>query len=409
MPSYKYTARDGAGKSSVGVLQAADEAELRRVLRANDLYVVRVKGGGAAPEAEGSYKPRPLEPKPSLQDMVIATRQLGTTVRAGLPIVQALGIVGMQSEKPMLRHAFADIEQGVSDGQFLSVGMRKYPKLFNRLVVSLVEAGEVAGTLDHTLELAAEQLDREDNLRRRVKAALLYPKLVVAACVGTIAGMLLLVVPVFSKVYGSLHAKLPAPTLILMSLSANVLKYWWLGALIGAGLTFAFKRFAATEGGQRKLDRLVLKIPVLGSLLRKIAIARFVQTLSGSMRGGVPVLRSLAISAATAGNTVICDAVTGAAEHVRDGAPIAQELEKTGQFPVLVTRMIAAGESTGNIDAMLDEINRFYERDIEYAVDKLTRTIEPLMTVLVGSIVLLVLLALYMPIFTLGNAFLGNK
>lgn len=410
MPEYKYVARDRAGKANAGTLQANDQAELRRILRANDLYVVRVKGSGAAqPTAEGAPRPGLFEPKPTLQDMVIATRQLGTTVRAGLPIVQALGIVGSQSDKPMLRNAFRDIEQGVSEGQFLSAGMRKYPKMFTRLVVSLVEAGEVAGTLDHTLEVAADQLDREDNLRRRVKAALLYPKLVVLACIGTIAGMLLLVVPVFSKVYGSLHAKLPAPTLLLMGLSSAAVRFWWLGALIVGLCIIAFRRFADTEKGARKLDRLVLRLPLVGGLLRKIAIARFVQTLSGSLRGGVPVLRALSISAATAGNTVISDAVESAADAVRDGSPIASELEKTGQFPVLVTRMISAGESTGNIDTMLDEINRFFDRDVEYAVDKLTRTIEPLMTVMVGSIVLLVLLALYMPIFTLGNAFLGSK
>lgn len=412
MPSYKYVARDRAGKSNVGTLVAGDEAELRRLLRANDLYVVRVKGSGGSNEkaAEGNApKPGLFEPKPNLQDMVIATRQLGTTVRAGLPIVQALGIVGSQSEKPALRAAFRDIEQGVSEGQFLSVGMRKYPKLFNRLVVSLVEAGEVSGTMDHTLEVAADQLDREDTLRRKVKAAMMYPKLVVMACFGTIVGMLTLVVPTFSKVYGSLHAALPGPTVLLMSISSMTLRWWWLGVLIGAAFSMLFKRYIATEKGGRQVDQAVLRVPLLGPLLRKIAIARFVQTLAGSMRGGVPVLRSLSISAATAGNSVIREAVEGAAEGVQNGAPIAGELEKTGQFPVLVTRMIHAGETTGNLDAMLDEVNRFFDRDVEYAVDKLTRAIEPLMTMMVGSIVLLILLALYMPIFTLGNAFLGQK
>lgn len=410
MPKYKYVARDRAGKATAGTIEAMDEMELRRVLRSNELYLTRFKGSGASQTtAEGVYRPSPMEAKPTLQEMVIATRQLGTTVRAGLPIIEALSIVGSQSNKPALRHAFRDIEQGVSDGQFLSAGMKRHPKLFPRLVVSLVEAGEVAGTLDHTLDVAADQLDREDNLRRRVKAALLYPKLVVLACVGTIAGMLLLVVPTFSKVYTSLHTALPAPTLLLMGLSAAVMRWWWAIAIVIGVFVLLFKRFAATENGQRKLDRLVLKIPVLGSLMRKIAIARFVQTLAGAMRGGVPVLASLAISANTAGNSVIRDAIVAAAENVRDGATIAVELERTGQFPVLVTRMISAGEATGNIDTMLDEINRFFDRDIEYAVDKLTRMIEPLMTVLVGSIVLLVLLALYMPIFSLGDAFLNKK
>ena len=409
MPIYKYTARDRAGKANNGTLQAIDEGDLRRLLRANELYVVRVKDGGDALTPDGSAKAGLFDPKPSLQDMVIAIRQLGTTVRAGLPIVQALGVVGSQSEKPVLRAAFKDIEAGVSEGQFLSVGMRRYPKLFARVVVCLVEAGEVAGTLDHTLDVAAEQLDREDNMRRRVKSALLYPKLVVMACIGTIAGMLLLVVPTFSKVYGGLHAKLPGPTVLLMSISEATIHFWWAAVLAGGLGTFAFRKYVETPRGRRNVDRLVLKIPVLGTLMRKIAIARFVQTLSGAMRGGVPILVSLAISAGTADNAIIREAIEKAAENVQNGAPIAAELEKSGEFPLLVTRMIHAGETTGNIDAMLDEINRFFERDVEYAVDKLTRMIEPLMTVLVGSIVMLVLLALYMPIFSLGDAFLGKK
>lgn len=409
MPTFKYVARDLAGKSNAGTIQASDEADLRRILRANDLFLVRCKGSGFTQEKEESKKASLFEPKTTLQDMVIATRQLGTTVRAGLPLMVALNIVGSQTNKKELKGAFADLEQAVSDGQFLSAGMRRYPKLFNRLVISLVEAGEVAGTLDHTLEVAAEQLDREDNLRRRVKSALLYPKMVVLACIGTIAGMLLLVVPVFANVYSGLHAQLPGPTLLLIALSRICVKFWYLAPPIVFGLMFAFRKYRETEAGARRLDIMVLKIPVLGSLLRKIAIARFVQTLSGALRGGVPVLRALAISANTAGNVVIREAVTEVAQSVRDGSPIAEELEKTGHFPMLVTRMIAAGEATGNIDQMLDEINRFFERDVEYAVDKLTRMIEPLMTVLVGSIVLMVLLALYMPIFSLGNAFFGKK
>lgn len=410
MPNYKYTARDRRGNMTAGSIVAADEAELRRILRTNDLYLTKFKGGsGGAEEKKGAAKPGMFEPKVTLQDMVIATRQLGTTVRAGLPLMVALSIVGSQTNKPSLKNAFKDLEQGVSDGEFLSAGMRKHPKLFNRLVISLVEAGEVTGTLEETLDVAANQLDREDHLRRKVKAAMLYPKLVVAACIATIAGMLLLVVPVFSKVYTSLHADLPGPTVMLMALSDKATHYWWLAALIGAGISYLFKKYRETPTGQRRLDILVLKIPVLGDLLRKVAIARFVQTLSGSLHGGVPILQSLQISANTAGNTVIRDSVLSAAQNIRDGATIADELEKTQQFPMMVTRMIAAGEATGNIDTMLDEINRFYDRDIEYAVDKLTRMIEPLMTALVGTIVLFVLLALYMPIFTLGNAFLGKK
>ena len=184
MPNYKYTARDRRGVVTAGTIVAADEAEMRRILRSNNLYLTKFKGGGgSSDEKKGGAKGGLFEPKATMQDMVIATRQLGTTVKAGLPLMVALSIVGSQTNKPSLKNAFKELEQGVSDGEFLSAGMRKHPKLFNRLVISLVEAGEVTGTLEETLDVAADQLDREDHLRRKVKAAMVYPKLVVAACI----------------------------------------------------------------------------------------------------------------------------------------------------------------------------------------------------------------------------------
>lgn len=409
MPYYDYVARDSMGNVLTGVQEATDRSELRSILRAGDLYLTRFKVA-SAPGGKASFDLGGLfAPKPTLQDLVVATRQIGATVRSGLPIVEALGIVGSQSNKPPLRDAFTDIQQGVIDGQTLSVGMMRHPALFSPLVVALVEAGELSGMLDRTLDLASESLDREDTLRRRVKAATLYPKLVAAACVGTIAVMLLIIVPVFSNVYRGLHATLPLPTRLLLSLSAAVVHWWWLIALAGFAGSRLVKRYVGTDEGRRNLDRLVLKVPVLGPVMQKVAIARSVQTLAGSLRAGVPVLNALSIAAGTAGNSVVREAVESAAQGVRDGAAIAPELEKTGQFPLLATRMIAAGESTGNIDAMLEEVNRFYERDIDDAVGKLTRSIEPMMTLLMGGIVLLVLLALYMPIFSLGAAMTGKK
>ncbi len=410
MPNYDYIARDRVGNVTNGVLQASGRSELRRLLRESDLYLTEFKvsfspSGIGGPGGLNGL----LTPKPTLQDLVIATRQLGTAMRSGLPIIEALVIVGSQSSKPALRDAFADIRQGVTDGQTLSFGMRRHPSLFNPLVVALVEAGERAGALDQALELASTQLDREDALRKRVKTASIYPKLVAAACAGTIATMLMFVVPVFSNVYKGLHASLPAPTLILIALSQAVTRWWWLIAALGYAAIQGLRRYVQTEEGRRWRDRLALKTPILGTVLQKVAIARFVQTLSGSLRAGVPVLNALSIAANTAGNAIIQDAVEAAVHGVREGAAIALELEKTGHFPLLATRMIAAGESTGTIDFMLEEINRFYERDIEEAVDKLTRSIEPVMTMLMGGIVLLVLLALYVPIFSLGNAFLHKK
>jgi type IV pilus assembly protein PilC len=325
-------------------------------------------------------------------------------MRAGMPMMETLNLVSSQMTKPGLKGAFKDLEKAVSGGEALSVAMSRYPKVFSKLVVAFVESGEATGNLAETLEAAAVQLDREDNLRRKVKAATTYPKIVVAACFGTVAVMIVVVVPVFSQVYRQLGSGLPGPTLLLIAVSDFVIKYGWLVVLVIVAIAYAYKRYGETEAGSKNLDILSLKLPVLGLVFRKIAIARFVQTLSAALKSGVPVLHALQISGNMAGNDVIRDAVVEATERIREGSPIAQELEKTGEFPMMVTRMLSAGESSGSLDTMLDEVNRFYDRDVEYSVDKLTRMIEPLMTMLVGGIVLLILLALYMPVFNLGKA-----
>ncbi len=408
MPKYKYVARDAGGKSSAGLIEAADEAELRRILRQNGLFLTQIKGTDRGKDAEGTTvekAPQGLfDAKPSIQDMVIATRQLSTMMRSGLPMMEGLALVGAQTTKPILRFVFRELEKAVSSGQSLSVAMAQYPKVFNKLLIAFVESGEATGNLDGTLEAAALQLNREDNLKRKVKAATTYPKIVVGACIGTIALMLLLVVPVFAQVYKQLKQELPLPTRMLIMISDIGVRYGWL-LLIPIGLgVYGYKRYADTEGGKRRLDIISLKIPVLGVVFRKIAIARFVQTLSSALGSGVPILQALTIASNTAGNMVIRDAVSDASNKIRDGASIAIELERTGEFPMMVTRMLAAGESSGNLDVMLEEVNSYYERDVEYAVEALTRMIEPLMTILVGGIVLLILLALYMPVFSLGKA-----
>jgi type IV pilus assembly protein PilC len=410
MPTFAYTVRDRAGKISNGSLQATDVNELRRILRSNDLYLTEYKSSGGDTSTGREQKPGLFgSTKIKLQDMVIVTRQLATLLRSGVPLTQGIEIVREQTNKPQLIEALRDMQAGVVGGEGVSTMMRKHPKVFNDLICSLVEAGEAAGNLDFALDVAADQLDREDELRRKVKAATTYPKLVVGASIGTVLIMLLCVVPVFSTVYKSLNTELPSMTKLLITLSDWVVQFWWLVFAGLFGINFGFKKYYATSSGKKRVDALTLRIPVMGPIFRKISIARFTQTLAGSMRAGVPVLRSLQISANTAGNAIIRDAVHEVAANVRDGSQIGIELEKSGHFPLMVTRMITAGEASGNVDEMLDEINRFYERDVAYSVEQLTKMIEPLMTIVVGGIVLFVLLALYMPVFSLGEAFRSSE
>ncbi len=409
MPKYRYVARDRAGKSSTGQLQAHDEADLRNVLRANGLFLTQIKAASGE-EGSGTSAGQMVlfAKKPTLQDMVIATRQLATMMHAGMPMMETINLVGSQMTKPVLKSAFHDLELAVSGGESLSAAMSRFPKIFSKLIVAFVESGEATGNMAESLEAAALQLDREDNLKRKVKAATTYPKIVIAACVGTIAVMIIVVVPVFSQVYRQLGSGLPGPTLLLIAISDLSIRFGWLILLLGGIGAYFFRRYSETDSGRRRLDTISLKLPVLGLTFRKIAIARFVQTLSGALRSGVPVLQALQISGNMAGNTVIRDAVETATVKIREGSPIATELEKTGEFPMMVTRMLAAGENSGSLDTMLDEVNRFYDRDVEYSVDKLTRMIEPMMTMLVGGIVLVILLALYMPVFNLGKALHGG-
>ncbi len=408
MPKFKYVVRNSAGKVTSGTLEAKDHTELRRILRVNDLYLTRYRQAGRV-EGDPSATQQSYFARVRARDIVILVRQLATLVRAGVPLTEGLTTLEAQADKPQLKFALKHLRDEVTEGRSLSSAMSGFPKLFNTLTISLVEAGEGTGTLDQSLDVAAEQLDREENLRSRVRAAMVYPKLVVVAAVGTVALMLTLVVPTFKVVYTQFHGTLPGATMALIAISNFTVQLWWAIALAIAAIWVGFIQYKKTAAGARAIDRIVLKIPVVGQVLRKVAIARFTQTLATGLKGGVPVLRSILLAAQTAGNTVIRDVAIATIARVREGEPIADELQRSNEFPLMVTQMIRSGESTGSLDHMLDEINRYYEEDIDYAIDKMTKLIEPAMTIMVGGIVLFVLLALYMPIFNLGKTVLGNK
>lgn len=404
MPTFQYSARDREGNLQTGVLAAENTAELREILRNKDLFLTKyqlrkgkvVDQGQVAPGLFGAKKVK-------LGDMVVMSRQLATLVRSGLPIIEALSAVSAQTENQTLVDALNAVRLDVLTGASLAGGMRRHPKVFTDLYTALVEAGEAAGTLDHTLELAAKQFDEEAELREQVKSALTYPVIVIVAALGVVAFMLVFIVPAFAKVYDQFNAPLPAVTQSLIFLSDLLLHRAWIVLLVGLGAFLAFRQWVQTPGGRMKYDRFKLKLPLLGKLIRKISLARFATTLAGATKGGMPILQALQVSANTAGNVIIRDSVLQAINFVKEGSTLADPLAASGQFPPMVTRMIAAGEQSGDLDAMLEEVAHFYRRDIEYQVKKLTRMMEPVLTVVVGAIVLFVLVSLYMPIFNLPN------
>ena len=398
MPNYEYVARNRAGKQVRGTIAATDEQSVREQLRRRDLFVTSLRAGqGAQAQQSGLFRRK----KVGLGDMVVMSRQFATLVRAGLPLVECLYTLASQTTQPTLKQVLIDVRNDVLAGATLTTAMGRHPKIFSELYLSLVGAGEVAGALDETLQVAAEQLDKEQELREKVKAAFVYPIAVLVTAGGVVFFLLTFVVPVFAGVYEQFHAQLPAPTLLLVLMSKAIRSYWYV--VLGTGFVCVklFKRWQQTDAGRRICDRMKLKIPLLGPLNRKIAISRLTRTFSAMVSAGVPIISGLQTSARVTGNSVFMDVIVDAAQKVNEGAKLSTPLEQSGEFPSMVTRMIAAGEDSGNMDEMLRQVTSFYDRDIEYAVQRLTRLLEPLLTVVLGVVVGFVLLALYMPIFSL--------
>lgn len=400
MPTFAYVARDREGNKSEGTLSTKDANELRTILREKDLFLTKIREQrGAAQGAAVTIRRK----KAGMRDMVVLSRQFATLVRAGLPLVECLHVLAQQSENPFLVQVMKDVRLDILTGSTLTDAMRKHPRAFREAYVALVQAGEAGGVLEKTLDIAATQLNKEAELREKVKSAFVYPTLVLIASILVVLFMLVFIVPVFAKVYTQFNAKLPAITQMLVTVSFVVVHWWYIVAGALVVLYFALNKYVQTEGGRRHYDAFKLRMPLLGKLNRKIAISRFTQTLAGAMEAGVPLLRALIISANTSGNVIIMSAISRVSQFIKEGATISVPLADTGQFPPMVVRMIAAGEQSGNMGEMLDEITAFYEQDIEYTVERLTRLMEPIMTVMVGGIVLFVLLALYMPVFNLAN------
>ena len=404
MPTFLYKARDRNGNAVQGQLLSSDLDTVRQVLRERNLFLT-----SATPQREetleNAAKAKNQGKRVKINDMVVMSRQLASLVRAGIPINDALYTVALQSESLYLREIIQQVRRDILSGNSLTEAVAKHPKVFPELYVALIRAGEAGGVLDETLETAAQQFDNEAELREKVRTAFTYPIIVVITAIGVVAFLIAFVIPKFKLFYDGFNAQLPAVTLLLLSISDLVRNGWAdLFLLVALIVTIlGLRRYIKTPKGRRHYDLLKLKMPLFGKLNRKIAIARLTRTLSAMVRAGVPSLQSLMIAARVSNNVIISDAMTRVAEFVQQGSRLWMPMEQTGQFPPLVTRMIAAGEESGNLDEMLLELTRFYDRDIEYTVQKLTRMLEPILTVVIGSIVLFVLLALYMPIFNLTN------
>jgi type IV pilus assembly protein PilC len=395
--TYDYKVRDRAGKVVTGQLVGDSESLVMTKLREMGMTPVEVKKANAGLKMEINLRPGHVK----LKHLAVFSRQFATMVNSGLPILRALAILADQTESKELQKVLTQVRIDVEQGASLSGAMAKHPKAFNDLFVAMVRSGESGGVLDNVLLRLADMLEKEVDLRRKIKSAMTYPIAVVALVVLIMAAMLLFVVPQFESIYDQLGGTLPLPTRMLLAVSRGVRTYWWIVILVGIGLAFWFRRFKRAPQGRERVDSFKLRVPVFGALFHKTALARFSSTLGMLLRSGVPILQALDIVSQTVNNRVIAKAIGDVQTSVREGESIARPLSKHRVFPPMVVQMLAVGEETGAVDTMLDKVSDFYNSEVSAAVDSLTSLIEPLLIAVIGGCVGAAVIALYMPMFNI--------
>src|SRR5438874_44669 len=394
MPTFEWKGTR-SGQAQSGVLTADSKGAAEAMLRRQriDAPSIREKGKEIKiPKFGGGVPP---------QLVAIFTRQFSVMIDAGLPLVQCLEILAGQQDNKTFKRALIQIRQDVESGSNLADSMRKHPKIFNDLFTNMVAAGEAGGILDTILQRLAQYIEKSVKLNSQVKSAMIYPTAVISIACIVVAVILWKVIPVFAALFKGLGATLPMPTLIVIAMSNFIADYWWLIALVVGGTVYAVRRYHETYRGKRVIDGLLLRAPILGILLRKIAVARFCRTLSTLTSSGVPILDGLAITARTAGNSIIEDAIMATRKSVEEGKTISEPLSDTNVFPSMVVQMIAVGEQTGALDTMLSKIADFYEDEVDTAVAGLMKLLEPVLIAFLGVAIGGIVIAMYMPMFTL--------
>jgi type IV pilus assembly protein PilC len=400
MPVFEYTARNAStGQILKGTLDVPSRDEVLKHIKQQKMIVVNVREQPKQISFAG-LKRKGIRTR----DIVIFTRQFATMINAGLPLVQSLDILARQTENPALAEVTRQVVFDVESGHTLADAFSKHPKAFTELYVNMVAAGEAGGILDTILMRLATFLEKSDALIRKVKGAMVYPGVIMSVAAIAVAVLLIFVIPTFQKMFASVGMELPLPTRIVIGMSDLLINYWWvLGAVAGLAV-YAIRNYYQTNDGRKKIDSMMLNSPVLGDLLRKSAVSRFTRTLGTLISSGVSILDGLEITAKTAGNRVIHDAVMESRNSIAGGETIAGPLEKSKVFPPMVISMIAVGEQTGGLDEMLSKIADFYDEEVDVAVSALLSLMEPMMIVVLGVIVGGMVVAMYLPIFDMMNA-----
>ena len=398
MPTFSYSARPASGGDiQSGELEVASKDDVLAYLHKQKMIPVSVR-------EKSKQINITFGTGVGTRDIVIFTRQFATMINSGLPLVQSLDILGEQTENPALRKTIQDVLYDVESGHTLADAMAKHPKIFTELFTNMVAAGEAGGILDTILLRLATFLEKNDALVRKIKGAMVYPAVIFSVAGGAIVILLLFVIPTFQTMFASAGIPLPLPTRIVIGMSAFLQGYWWACGAGVIGTVVGIKQFYATSTGELFIDKLMLSLPILGDMQRKAAVARFTRTLGTLVSSGVSILEGLEITAKTAGNRVIHDAVMGSRASIAGGETIAGPLKESGVFPPMVVQMINVGEQTGGLDEMLTKIADFYDEEVDASVETLLSAMEPIMIVVLGVVVGGMIVAMYLPIFDMINA-----
>jgi len=397
MPNYSWKGRTRAGKAQEGVLVADSKEAVIAMLRKQQITVTAVTEKGkefALPKMGGGI---------SRKEIAIFTRQFSVMIDAGLPLVQCLEILGSQQDNRVFQKVLFEVRQDVESGSTLADALRKHPKAFDDLYANMVAAGEAGGILDTILQRLSTYIEKAVKLAGQVKSAMIYPVAVIVIAGGVVGVILWKVIPTFAALFAGLGAQLPLPTRITIFLSEMIGRWWWvIFGLIGLTI-FAINRYHKTYQGRRVIDGLLLKLPVLGNVLKKIAVARFCRTLGTLVSSGVPILEGLQITAHTAGNAVVEDAIMLTRKSIEEGKTISEPLKSTDVFPPMVVQMVAVGEQTGALETMLNKIADFYEDEVDEATANLLALLEPIMICFLGVVIGGIVVSMYLPMFELIN------
>lgn len=398
MPNFTYQARDPSGRAIGADIEAVDQQAAATMLMDRGLMVISLRPSTGR---KGTRKRQ--KGKVKSQDLVVFTRQMATMMDAGLPLVQSLTALEEQTDSPALKPVLRNTTERVEQGHAFSEALAEHPKVFNRLYVSMVEAGETGGLLAEILDRLASYLEATARLKKKVKSAMSYPVIVCVIALSIALLLIVKVIPIFADIYKDFGAQLPAPTQLLINISNVIRGYFVLVIGAASGLVFGVMKFKRTRRGTAMWDRTKLRLPVFGKLIHKIAISRFARTFAALLRSGVPILETLRIVGQSAGNTVVEAAVEKTAASIERGDNLAVAMGQHRVFPPMLVRMVSAGEQTGKVDVMLEKISDFYDEEIEATLSGLTSLIEPLLIVFLGLVVGSIVICMFLPIFKLNQ------